>query len=437
MDAPTRPNEIRPRLGETDRQSAPSDDATSLNIGGLLDLDWQKGLVIMLTMLVGLILIWVTWQVIRPIQQTLVLFGLGAVTAFALSRPVDVLTRHVADRRLAALIVYVLVGAFVLGGATLLASPFVREATALAAAMPQYANDLQSRVPEMQIALGTYGIQTDVDEAKARAASTVEQAATDMLKNLVGMLAGMTAIVGDVLLVLVISLYLVVDGPRFLEGGRSLIPRRHRAKAMFFQDNLARVLGAYLRGQLTLALIVGLAAGIGTAVLGVPYAVVLGVLAGLFELVPMFGPVLSAVPALLVAAFMPFPTVLWVLLFFVVIQQIANNVLAPRISGDAVGLHPLGAMFALLAGFQLAGLLGGLFAVPLAGLLRVLIGAAYRDAAANPPRSGRSVLKVPAFRLPGQRAKPLTPTELARVSADGPGSTPHAAWFPHRGRGAD
>ena len=80
-------------------------------------------------------------------------------------------------------------------------------------------------------------------------------------------------------------------------------------------------------------------------------------------------------------------TVVWVVLFFLAIQQVENNMLAPRISGHAVGLHPLGAMFALLAGFQLAGLLGGLVAVPLAGVLWVLLGAAYRNvvAALSPP----------------------------------------------------
>jgi predicted PurR-regulated permease PerM len=91
----------------------------------------------------------------------------------------------------------------------------------------------------------------------------------------------------------------------------------------------------------------------------------------------------------LVALFLPFPTVLWVVLFFLAVQQIENNILSPRISGHAVGLHPLGAMFALLAGFQLAGLLGGLFAVPLAGVLWVLLGAAYRNAVAATPQVRR------------------------------------------------
>jgi hypothetical protein len=103
---------------------------------------------------------------------------------------------------------------------------------------------------------------------------------------------------------------------------------------------------------LTLAAIVGLATGLGMSPLGPPYAVVLGVLAGLFELIPTFGPILSAVPAIIVALFLPFPTVIWVIVFFVAVQQLENNLLAPRLGGHAVGLHPLGAMFAPLAGFE-------------------------------------------------------------------------------------
>jgi predicted PurR-regulated permease PerM len=102
---------------------------------------------------------------------------------------------------------------------------------------------------------------------------------------------------------------------------------------------------------------------------------------------------------------MPFPTVLWVVLFFLAIQQVENNVLAPRISGHAVGLHPLGAMFALLAGFQLAGLLGGLFAVPLAGVLWVLLGAAYRNVVVE-ARPRRPLFPVSRFRRPARRLAP-------------------------------
>jgi predicted PurR-regulated permease PerM len=355
-------------------------DRPALPRQGLLERDWQKLLVFLLTLLASVAVLWVVWQIVSPILHTLVLFALAAVLAFALSSPVNMLASRIGNRVLAIVTVYVLVGIVVVGGLTLLAGPFVRQASALATALPQYANDLQAQAPAVQTTLGQYGIQADLDQLKARAALAVEQSGTVVLQNLVGTLAEVGGILLDVVLALVISLYLLVDGPGIGQRSLAAIPKEYRPNALFLQDHVSRVLGGYLRGQLILGAVIGLATGIGMALLGLPYAVVLGVLAGLFELVPMFGPILSAVPAVLVAMFLPFPTVLWVVLFFLVIQQVENNVLAPRISGHAVGLHPLGAMFALLAGFQLAGLLGGLFAVPIAGVLWVLLGAAYRNA---------------------------------------------------------
>jgi predicted PurR-regulated permease PerM len=383
-----------------------ADAGTPLPRQGLLDRDWQKALVILLTLLAGVAALWVIWQVVSPILHTLVLFGLAAVLAFAVSGPVDMLTPRFGNRLLAIVAVYLLVSSVVIGGIILLAGPFVRQASDLASALPQYASDLQARAPELQTTLDQYGVQTDLDQLKAQAASAVEQGGTDVLKNLVGTLAEVGGMILDVILALVISLYLLVDGPRFGARSLAIIPTQHRAKALFLQDNVSRVLGGYLRGQLTLALIIGVLAGVGTALLGLPYAVVLGVLAGLFELVPMFGPILSVIPAVMVALFMPFPTVIWVLLFFLAIQQIENNVLAPRISGHAVGLHPLGAMFALLAGFQLAGLLGGLFAVPIAGVLWVLLGAAYRNVVAEPRGPRRRRLPLPRFVRAGRSPTP-------------------------------
>ena len=381
-------------------------DATlTLPRRGLLDRDWQKALIVLLTLLASVAVLWVIWQIVSPILHTLVLFALAAVLAFALSGPVDMLSHRLGNRLLAIVAVYFLVGLMLVGGLTSIAGPFVSQATDLAAALPQYASDLQARAPEVQTTLGQYGIQTDIDQLKVQAVSAIQQGGSDVLKNLVGTLGEVGGMILDIVLALVISLYLLVDGPRFRERSLAIIPAQHRTKALFLQDNVSRVLGGYLRGQLTLALIIGVLAGVGTALLGLPYAVVLGVLAGLFELVPMFGPILSVVPAVLVALFMPFPTVVWVLLFFLAIQQVENNVLAPRISGHAVGLHPLGAMFALLAGFQMAGLLGGLFAVPLAGVLWVLLGAAYRNVVVA-PRPRRPLLPVPRFRRPARRLAP-------------------------------
>jgi predicted PurR-regulated permease PerM len=112
--------------------------------------DWQKVLVVLLTVLAGLTLTWVLWQVLSPISHTLILFGLAAVLASALSGPVNMVSTRIGNRLLAIVAVYLLVGVVVVGGLTLLAGPFVRDATALSAALPQYAADLQARAPEVQ-----------------------------------------------------------------------------------------------------------------------------------------------------------------------------------------------------------------------------------------------------------------------------------------------
>jgi predicted PurR-regulated permease PerM len=96
--------------------------------------------------------------------------------------------------------------------------------------------------------------------------------------------------------------------------------------------------------------------------------VFLGVLAGLLELVPIIGPIVAGAVAALVALTQPFPTVLWVIGAAILIQQLENNLLVPRISGGAVGLHPLAALLAVLVGAEVAGIVGAIFAVPVTGL---------------------------------------------------------------------
>jgi predicted PurR-regulated permease PerM len=393
---------------------AVSGDPVPLPRRSLLDRDWQKALVILLTVLVALILVWIGVQIVRPILRTLLLFALSGVLAFVLAAPVQALAARMHNRLAAIVAVYLVVAVVLVGGLVLLAGPFVGQASALLNDLPRYASDLAARSPELESALNRFGVQASLDDLKARAALAVQQGGTEVLSHLVGTAAEVGGLMVDTLLGLVISFYLLLDGPTMRRRLLAVIPDEHRGKVLFLEDNAGRVLGGYLRGQLVMAATIGIVAGIGCRLLGLPYAIVLGVLAGLFELVPMFGPILSAVPAVLVALFLPFPTVLWVVLFFFILQQVESNILGPRITGHAVGLHPLAAMFALLAGLQLAGVLGALFAVPVAGILWVLVGAAYRNAV-TPPRPRRDVFS--RFRRPPTIT--LTGDEQAQADKSG------------------
>ena len=342
--------------------------------------DWRQPLIVLLTILAAAGVLWVAWLVIRPILETIVVFLLSGVVAFALAGPVDAITARLGSRLIVISIIYLLLSALIMASVTVLSGPLISQLSALAADLPDYVRSLETQAPEVEGVLGTYGIPATLEDLKANAANAFQSGAMGFLGGLAVTLAGIGKLLADFVLVLVISFYLLKDGPNLRQRTMSVVPSRHHRTVTFVEENLARVLGGYLRGQLIMAASVGITAGLGCWFLGLPYAVVLGLLAGLFELIPMFGPILSAIPAILVALFMPFPTVVWVALFFLILQQFETNVLAPRITGHAVGLHPLGALFALLAGFQLAGLLGALFAVPLAGFLWVTAVGAYRNA---------------------------------------------------------
>jgi predicted PurR-regulated permease PerM len=145
-----------------------------------------------------------------------------------------------------------------------------------------------------------------------------------------------------------------------------------------------------------------LSSGVGSWILGVHYPVVIGILAFLFELIPMVGPILASIPAIAISLTQPFPLVVYVIVFFVVMQVVENNVLAPSITGGAVGLHPAIALLAVVVGADLGGVAGALFAVPVAGIASVLIAAVWNGWRGEPIAINRAGMRfnVPRKRTP-------------------------------------
>lgn len=321
-------------------------------------------------------------RILQPLAHVslIVLFALGL--AFILA-PLALRLEYVFRRPATAVLVTFLLALLILGGAiTLVSAPLITESKYLAEQLPAYVARLQSG--EMGTILG-FRVP---DELRARAATAVGDLGGTFASEAVVIVLTIVSSVVDIFLVLVIALYLLLDQRRMRSFALGLLPARALPYAGRVESELARVFGAYVRGQLLLGLLVGVTVTVALSVLGVPYALFLGVFAGVAELVPFLGPVIGAVPAVLVAAFQPFPLVLWVVLAFVVIQQIESNLLFPRISGEAIGIHPLAAMLALLVGLQVGGIVGGLFAVPLAGFFWVFIStgleARARDRGAPP-----------------------------------------------------
>ena len=184
----------------------------------------------------------------------------------------------------------------------------------------------------------------------------------------------------DIILVAVLSVYLLIDGSRATRWFRQNMPRRQRGRVRFLLETLQRIVGGYIRGQLLLCSIVGVLVGAGMQVLGVPYAILLGVLAFVLEFIPILGTLISgAICVLLALTKGGWVLSVIVLIYFVVVHVIEGDVVGPRIVGKAIGLHPVVALLALIIGGDLFGIWGALFASPIAGVLQAFLIAVWSE----------------------------------------------------------
>lgn len=174
-------------------------------------------------------------------------------------------------------------------------------------------------------------------------------------------------------MIVVISFYLAVEEGGIVKFIKAITSPRHQVYVMDLFERSQHQIGRWLRGQLVLALVVGVLVFFGLTALGVKYALILAIIAAVLEVIPYVGPILSAVPAIFLAFLQsPFTGTL-VLGLYVLIQQIENHLLQPKIMEKAVGLHPVVVITVLLIGAKIAGVIGMVLAVPLASVVSVFI----------------------------------------------------------------
>ncbi len=166
--------------------------------------------------------------------------------------------------------------------------------------------------------------------------------------------------------IIIISFYFSVMRHGIQSFVRSVLPDRYEEYVIRLWKRTERKIGRWLQGQVLLALAIGLMVFIGLSLIGVRYALLLAILSMIFEIVPIIGPVLSAIPAIIIAFMEARGLGFWTLGFFAVVHQIENHVIAPVVLGRAIGLNPVAVIIALLIGAKIAGILGVLLAVPVA-----------------------------------------------------------------------
>lgn len=308
-----------------------------------------------------------TWIVVSNALTVLILLFMAVVVAEGLRPLVDWLARRRLPRPVAVLLLY-LVGFLMLGLlGWLLVRPLRAELAAFVDHLPRYVAQTQRLVDDVQQAIG---VDLQVGQLLGALPAQSQQLLAVLLRGpvvLIGVVSGALAIL--------LVAFFWLTGTSGLQGFLvGLLPAAAQAPATATFDEVGDRLGGYLRGLVFNMVVIGVLSGVGLALLGVPYPLVLGVLAGLTEAIPIVGPLAGGSVAVVVALVTQDPLKAGeVALLYLAIQQIEGNTLVPLVMQRAVGLNPLAVVTALLLGGALLGVLGAVLAVPLAAVLQVLV----------------------------------------------------------------
>ncbi len=243
----------------------------------------------------------------------------------------------------------------------------------LAENYPQTERDILAVLAEWERSLQLGRLRIDLAELYAGAVAQVERLGGEIVQQAQA-IAGVTiAALGSLLLIIVLSLYMLMDSKRILARLRAAVPRRYTDEVNLLERSIVRAFGGFLRAQLILAAMQALLVGIIGTIFGIPYLFLWGTISALAMLIPFFGPPLALVPPIVGAALFTDGGFIPVTIILVGVQTVLVNWLQPRLMQGALGLHPILVLVALLIGAQVAGVWGALFGIPVVAVLWVFV----------------------------------------------------------------
>jgi predicted PurR-regulated permease PerM len=322
------------------------------------------------------------YLVARAAGTVLLIFVIAAVIALILNPVVSFVQRGRIPRSLTVIAVYAAFFTTLIGAGFLLSGPVADQARSFQRDVPDLVDRANDGLHDLQVLFDDNGIDVEIERQGETALSTLQSRVLEGSGEVVSLtgeiLTRVVEIGFHVVLVLVISIYMLIYGPGIGNLVRAVMPPGDGTAADDFPALAQRAVYGYVRGQLLFSVIMGASAGLmmwaygATGIFddGGRYALAFGAWFGLMELVPYLGPVLGALPPVLVATFEDPLTGVWVGLGFLALQQLERHVVAPQVFGRSLRLNPLIVLFALLLGGEVAGFIGAILALPIAAVLR-------------------------------------------------------------------
>ncbi|OGY92482.1 MAG: hypothetical protein A3B31_01205 [Candidatus Komeilibacteria bacterium RIFCSPLOWO2_01_FULL_53_11] len=312
--------------------------------------------------------VWFVWL----IRDLVAILFVALILASAFDPTVDYMQKYRFPRALAILIIYVIFFSAATAIIVGIARPIASEIATIARAVPQYYQEINRNITEFQHS--SFLAQERVSSLKGGLDAFITNLASIAPNNILFVVGSFFGGVLSIILVFVITFYISVHEGAVKHFLAWIVPRDKSERALSILEQVQHKLGLWLRGQIVLSFIIFLLTYVGLKLLGVEYALVLALLAGMLEVVPYLGPILSAVPAV----FLTFISAGWfkgllVLALYVVIQQAENNFILPKVMSRSVGLNPLVIILSILIGAKVAGVAGALIAVPFAAAVTVYL----------------------------------------------------------------
>ncbi|NMP22484.1 AI-2E family transporter [Sulfobacillus harzensis] len=313
--------------------------------------------------------------VVRPI---LLPFILALVLAYLMAPLVDLLARYGLDRAVAILLVYSLVGLVITALVIYMVPVLLQESVRLIKYVPTLAQGVQSTWDYWLTRFHQQPMPPAIRSAITGTGKHLQNRLSTGLKGILHTVFGLVPGVLSVIIAPVLGFYVLKDLDRIRERVWAIVPVDWQGAVYKLGFDIDRALNGYIRGQLMVALVVGVLSALWTFILGIPFAPLIGAVAAVTDVIPYVGPIAGAIPAILLGLTRsPFVS-MYAVIGFVVIHQLEGTVISPKVVGESVGLHPLVVIFAIFAGGAIGGFAGLLIGVPAAAVLKVVLAHLYR-----------------------------------------------------------
>jgi len=322
------------------------------------------------------------WALAKAAGKVLLLFIVAGLIALILNPAVSLIQRGRMPRGIAVLAVYLAFFVGLAGIGVLLANPISNQVRTFTNNLPTIVKEANKKLAEAQSELNHAGIHVELVKPGKTALQSIQAKVAKSASKFVSfggaLLTEVANAVFNLVLIFVLSVYMLLYGRQIGALARRVMPPGDGSRADDYPTLVQRAVSRYVGGQLLFSAVMGASAGLSLYIFGVigifpdgsKYALAFGVFYGVMELVPYVGPILGALPPVVVALFTDPITALWVVLLFIGMQQLEGHVVAPQIFGHTLRINPLLVIFALLTGLEVDGIFGALVALPILSVVR-------------------------------------------------------------------